>query len=73
MKTRSDTPSLLYFTADHCPKDAARRYRQRVGRKCVVKVDKQHPQYLVAGMEEEDGRKRNRIEGTRRKAMPILL
>ena len=55
MKTRSDTPRL-YFTLDHDKKDAARRYRQRVGGECVVSIDDQHPQYLVAGQKDDGGK-----------------
>ena len=45
---------MLYFTLDHDPRDAARRYRQRVGGECVVKLCEEHPQYLVACTPAED-------------------
>ncbi len=49
---RNLSKPTLYFTVDHDKKDAARRYRQRVGRKpTVVKVV---GKYLIVGMEDKE-------------------
>ena len=44
--------TYLLFTADHCPRKAAERYRQRYG--CKPKDVEVHGRYLIVGPLDEN-------------------